>query len=112
MLNQLFSNLLSNSIRFQVPGRALKITVSHSVKKINQKEYDEIRFTDNGRGFENQYAQNIFKVFYRLQSNQEIEGTGVGLAICKKVMEMHNGHIYATGIPNEGATFYMQFPKN
>lgn len=114
-VKQLFTNIISNSIKFNHPERVLKIDISSNiVERSNEskknKKYLEITFQDNGIGFEPKYEQKIFQVFQRLHSKQEYSGTGIGLAICKKVMEKHKGTIKAFGKECHGATFKMYFP--
>ena len=67
-------------------------------------------FRDNGIGFEEQYSKMIFSLFQRLHGKQDYAGTGIGLALCKKIVENHNGVISATGEPGKGATFYVYLP--
>ncbi len=78
--------------------------------KIGAELYHKISIADNGIGFEPQYKDKIFEVFQRLHGKKEYSGTGVGLAICKKIMQYHNGFISAEGIPDKGAVFSMAFP--
>jgi light-regulated signal transduction histidine kinase (bacteriophytochrome) len=116
---QLFQNLLSNSLKFVRPDVQPVITI----KCTNATESDlkrfalpgtvkfyKISFTDNGIGFENEFAGKIFAIFQRLHGRSEYEGSGIGLAICKKIVEHHGGVIYATGVPDEGATFNILLP--
>jgi signal transduction histidine kinase len=70
----------------------------------------QISVCDNGIGFSQEHADNIFKTFTRLNSRDKYEGTGLGLAVCKKIAERHNGYIYATAKENEGACFNVLFP--
>ena len=74
--------------------------------------YIEIKFADNGIGFEQQFADQIFQLFERLHSLEEYEGTGVGLALCKKIVENHHGHIFAQSEENRGASFHVILPVN
>ena len=116
---QLVINLISNSIKYSKPGIApiIKITVEVTDgKSINdtraepQKKFYKISFIDNGVGFEQQYAENIFILFQRLHGRSEYTGTGIGLAICKKIVENHQGFITAEGKPNIGAAFHVFLP--
>ena len=104
-LGQVFQNILSNAIRYRKPDVRLRVDVHVT------READEwiIKIQDNGQGFEPAYAEGIFGMFKRLHG-REIAGTGMGLAICKRIVERHGGRIWAQGKPNEGATFYIAFP--
>lgn len=116
---QLFQNLVSNSLKFARAGVNLEIKVSHSyVSPADVQQYHlsrahrylKLDITDNGIGFDNQYANKIFSIFQRLHSRTEYEGTGIGLAICKKIAENHGGTIVANGQINKGATFSVIIP--
>jgi PAS domain S-box-containing protein len=118
---QLFQNLLSNSLKFSKKEIAPKITVEHKYLTAKQvkafdmivaNRYLQLKFTDNGIGFENEYSNKIFSIFKRLHSKSEYEGTGIGLSICKKIIENHNGVIFALGKPGVGATFTIILPIN
>lgn len=119
-MRQLFQNLISNSLKFTKEGIApmLSITmnkangVDHASKllPLANKEYCHIVLKDNGIGFSNEYAEKIFTLFQRLHTRNEYEGTGIGLAVCKKIVENHSGYIQATGIEGEGATFNIFIP--
>ena len=74
-------------------------------------DYWKITFSDNGIGFEQQYANKIFELFQRLHSKFEYEGTGIGLAICKKVVQNHQGSIFAKGRPGFGSSFEIYLPS-
>lgn len=72
--------------------------------------YIELLFSDNGIGIEQQYVEQIFQLFERLHTADAFEGTGVGLALCKKIVENHNGDIFAKSIKGKGASFYVVLP--
>jgi two-component system CheB/CheR fusion protein len=116
---QLIHNLISNSLKFSKPGRMTHIRVRERIikagkssnKKLSaKKNYLNIIFTDNGIGFKPEYEERIFEVFQRLHSFDEYNGTGIGLAICKRIAENHNGIITATGSENKGARFDIYLP--
>jgi PAS domain S-box-containing protein len=118
-IRQLFQNLLSNSLKFIRPGLQPVITISHTLMKADDvvhyqlapaNQYHKLEFRDNGIGFENEFAGKIFAIFQRLHGRSEYEGSGIGLAICKKIVEHHGGIIYANGVPDEGATFTIILP--
>lgn len=118
-MNQLFYNLISNSLKFARKDKSLVIHVSASQVSKNKKTelelteneiYYEIVFQDNGIGFSPEYAEQIFGLFKRLNDKQHYPGSGIGLALCKKVVENHNGKIYAKGNENTGASFYIYLP--
>jgi len=121
LMQQLFYNLFSNAIKFRKPSVDLVIDVkaermnpmdlSKFIKKGNGKNYYKITVQDNGIGFDDKYAEDIFRVFKRLHSYQEFEGTGVGLSICKKIIEKHNGFIKAESKIDDGATFIIGLPE-
>lgn len=115
---QLFQNLLSNSLKFVkqdvkpeifVNYRWLRYKDVEQYRLIRSRSYLEITFTDNGIGFDNMFAGKIFAIFQRLNQKAH-EGTGIGLAICKKIVENHGGVIFASGEPGNGATFTFIIP--
>ena len=116
---QLIYNLVSNSIRFSRPHIPLHIKITGGINKGETFNYNKLhsdttyyhmRIADNGIGFEQKYVEKIFQVFQRLHGRSEYAGTGIGLAIVKKIVENHNGFITATGEQNKGATFDIYIP--
>jgi PAS domain S-box-containing protein len=105
-MRQLFLNLLSNALKFRRPDTPPVVTVSGR----SRGTMAEIVVSDNGIGFEPEYRERIFEVFQRLHGRQEYEGTGIGLAICRKIVERHDGTIVAEGEPGAGATFTFTLP--
>jgi signal transduction histidine kinase len=120
-MQQLFQNLISNSLKFCKEDGFPEISIySETVKgstilnkdeKQKSKFYHQIHIKDNGIGFDPKYSEDIFVVFKRLHSYHEFEGTGIGLSICKKIVEKHQGYITAEGKPNEGAHFTISLPQ-
>jgi len=105
-LAQLFQNLLGNALKF----RSASVPRIH-VSSLEKKEEWEIVVADNGIGIEAQYFERIFMVFQRLHNKGEYPGTGIGLAICKKVVERHGGRIWVESKPGEGSAFHFTLPK-
>jgi two-component system, chemotaxis family, CheB/CheR fusion protein len=116
---QLFHNLISNSLKFSKPGVRPLITIY--VRPVSSKEYKLLKlvpakkylhiiYSDNGIGFNPKYKDRIFEVFQRLHSVDEYKGTGIGLAICKRIVENHKGIITADGQPGKGARFDIYIP--
>ncbi len=119
-LRQLFTNLIQNSIKFRKLDRSPIIRISaalankEEIKKHKlkpSKSYIKIEFEDNGIGFEKEYSDKIFNVFQRLNAKAEYKGSGIGLSICRKIVENHKGCIFAEGILNEGAKFTVLIPE-
>jgi len=120
-MKQLFDNLLNNSIKFRKAGVPPVISISCLQLSGLQKEqhhldagntWFRIDFADNGIGFEPEYNERIFQIFQRLHGKSEFPGSGIGLAICKKIIDQHKGLIYATGRPDNGATFTIILPEH
>lgn len=112
---QLFQNLVLNSLKFRREGVTPRITISGIPERADEPsqsgQLHEIILEDNGMGFEAEFADRIFQPFQRLNPRHEYEGTGIGLTICRKIVERHDGTIHAEGRPGEGARFVMRFPK-
>jgi signal transduction histidine kinase len=106
-LVQLFQNLLSNALKF-TDEKKPEVTVRSS----SDNESITIVVTDNGIGIPAEHLEKIFGVFKRLHFPTQYPGTGVGLAICKKVTERHNGKIWAESLPGQGASFHITIPAN
>ena len=115
--HQLFTNLISNGIKYSQQGIPPIIKISSGMSSMNETDtkgsnglYHTITFADNGIGFKQVYAEKIFGLFQRLHPRHEFEGTGIGLAICKKIMQNHDGFIRAKGEPGKGAEFTISLP--
>lgn len=106
-LAQLFENLIGNSLKYARPG--IEPVISLSVVP-NTGNNLVLKLTDNGIGFENEFAERIFGLFQRLHNKNEYDGTGIGLALCRKITDLHNGSINAEGVPGIGATFTVTLP--
>ncbi len=115
-MRQLLQNLIGNALKFRAPDRPLIVRVS--ARLIDQQgdgaEADtplyELTVADNGIGFEEKYAERIFGIFQRLHGRNQYEGTGIGLAICRKIAERHHGTIHGVGDPGQGAAFVVTIP--
>jgi PAS domain S-box-containing protein len=114
---QVFQNIISNSIKYRKPDIQPHIDISYhfvEAKKVpelrGKGKYLKLSIKDNGIGFDPQFERKIFEIFQRLHGKSEYSGTGVGLAICKKIVQNHNGHINAIGEPGKGATFNIYIP--
>lgn len=117
LLTQLFQNLIGNSIKYNRPDVKLVISISSRIVERSmdgqnspKTSYCEITLHDNGIGFEQEYAKSIFEPFKRLHTQTEFEGSGLGLATCRKIVERHGGTIRAEGQPNKGAAFIIELP--
>lgn len=118
-LQQLFINLIGNSLKFSdkqpvitITGSVLLPSETLSYPELHERgPYVKLEFSDNGIGFEQQFAEKIFTIFQRLNEKKLYAGTGIGLALCKKIVENHHGVIRAIGKPNEGSTFIVILPQ-
>lgn len=118
-IRQLFLNLISNAIKFTKEDVAPVIEIKSEILKgesmgysnLNpDKDYCLMTIKDNGIGFDDQYSDKIFELFQRLHTRTEYQGTGIGLAVCKKIVEKHNGQIHVSSKLNEGTVFTLIFP--
>ena len=115
-MRQLFQNLIGNAIKFR--RKEVDPIVRISAELTDGADLPQpgpavtIRIADNGIGFDPQFKEQIFVIFQRLHSRTEYEGTGIGLATCRKIVERHMGMIDAIGVPGEGSTFVITFPLN
>lgn len=116
---QLLHNLIGNSLKFANPGRPPVITINSSIKPGKElplaglekdRKYCHISVQDNGIGFDPTFSEQIFGLFQRLHGKSEYPGTGIGLSICKKIIENHHGVMTAEGEPGKGAKFHIYIP--
>jgi PAS domain S-box-containing protein len=118
-MTQLFNNLIGNSLKFTTPGLPPVISISSSQiteaeiekhKLVKGPQYVKLIFSDNGIGFSQEYAEQIFEIFQRLNGLEEYPGTGIGLALCKKIISNHKGTVHAESSLGMGATFHIIIP--
>ena len=119
-MNQLLYNLLGNALKFsredvkpviRITSRMLGDEEVGEFPMLNKAwHYREIIVSDNGIGFDQQFANQVFVIFQRLNSNAKFEGTGIGLALCKKIVEHHNGEIFAMSREGEGSAYHIILP--
>ena len=117
-LQQLIQNIVSNAIKFRDPQRPLKIAirsdwVSNMIEKQDAQQqalFCRIAISDNGIGFDEHYKDKIFEVFQRLHGRGQYEGTGIGLAICRKIVDRHRGKLEVTSQEGFGTTFHIDLP--
>ncbi|WP_367388602.1 ATP-binding protein [Lewinella sp. LCG006] len=106
-LKQLLQNLIENGLKFCLPEQQPEVVLTVT----NSPEEWQFSVKDNGIGIEEEFLSNIFLIFKRLHSQKEYEGTGIGLALCKKLVEQHEGRIWVHSTPGKGSTFYFTVPK-
>jgi signal transduction histidine kinase len=118
-MQQVFNNILGNSMKYSIEGKPVHIRITVEKMKAGEmvantdlREGWHISIEDNGIGFEQQYAKRIFEPFQRLHGKMDYPGTGIGLAICKKIVRYHRGVIEATGFPGKGSRFDIYLPAN
>jgi signal transduction histidine kinase len=111
-MRQLLQNLLANALKFQRPGEAPRIRLDSHIESNSGTGNGrcQIRVQDNGIGFDEKYLDRLFKPFQRLHGQSAYEGTGIGLAICKKIAERHGGSITARSVPGQGTCFLVELP--
>jgi PAS domain S-box-containing protein len=123
-IRQLLQNLIGNALKFQPPGNQPRVSLSARIiteagepndysgntRWLTKRELCELTVSDNGIGFDEAYVKRLFVVFQRLHSQSEYEGTGIGLAVCRKIVTRHGGSITARSKPGEGATFIVLLP--
>jgi light-regulated signal transduction histidine kinase (bacteriophytochrome) len=117
LMKPLFHNLIGNALKYCKKDLEPVIKITHDMSNpLNGKSkelkdrYCKILIQDNGIGFDQKYAEEIFGMFKRLHHNTEFQGTGIGLALCKKIVEQHKGYISARSKVNEGSTFIISLP--
>jgi hypothetical protein len=104
-MTHLLQNLIANAVKFHGPRHP-----EVSIGARRQEHAWEIYVRDNGIGIESQYFERIFMIFQRLHTRTQYKGTGIGLAVCKKIVERHGGKIWVESVPGEGSTFYFTIP--
>jgi light-regulated signal transduction histidine kinase (bacteriophytochrome) len=120
-MNQLFYNIISNALKFTTTKRQPTITIrevpfaDRIFKRFpsfeNVTDYVCIECLDNGIGFDEKYSEQIFAMFQRLHNRVDFKGSGIGLALCKKIASNHHGQIFATSTEGEGSAFYIILPR-
>ncbi len=120
-MRQLFTNLFTNAIKFKLPEKSPEITIkSEKINDAEKTRYNidaagdvyKITVRDEGIGFEQEYATKIFQIFQRLHGKTEYPGSGIGLAICKKIVENHHGEILANSEQEKGTEFIILLPQS
>ena len=118
-MRQLMDNLITNSLKYRHPDRPAEIRITHKIvtdptikEGDHQRLFHCISVTDNGIGFDQQHAEKVFDIFQRLHNEGGTRGSGIGLAICKKIIQNHKGMIMASGVADEGARFDIYLPLN
>ncbi len=107
LLRVVFQNLINNALKFVAPG----ITPQIHIDYVEDGNFHVFKLKDNGIGIESEYLDKVFLMFERLNASHQYEGSGIGLATCKKIMLMHKGHIQIESEPNVGSVFILSLPK-
>jgi signal transduction histidine kinase len=110
-LVQLFQNLIDNAIKFHGPEPPVIRITADAETLVPSVPFVTISVTDNGIGIDPKHKERIFRLFQRLHTEQEYPGTGIGLAVCKKIVERHGGTIHVESEPGKGSTFVFTLPK-
>ncbi len=119
LLQQLFQNLIDNALKFRQQNLAPVVAIEggscagntlRHPDALPDRDYMWVRFTDNGSGFEDKYAARIFELFERLHPSGEFAGNGIGLSLCRRIMELHHGFIQTQSIVGKGSSFTCYFP--
>ena len=105
-LDRLFQNLIGNGLKYRRPGVAPHVQVS--AQRVGASWQFEVK--DNGTGIEREYFDRIFEIFQRLTTDTAVEGTGIGLAVCKKIVDNHEGQLWVASTPGLGSTFTFTLP--
>jgi light-regulated signal transduction histidine kinase (bacteriophytochrome) len=108
MIRQVWINLLGNAIKYSAKKMQPEIEIGYKEEETGITYY----IRDNGAGFNMAYSNKLFGVFQRLHSQEEFTGTGVGLALVKRIIDKHNGKVWAEAAEGRGATFYFRLPKS
>ena len=118
-MRQLFQNLIANALKFQRDGEVPEVVISGRIFDVAEHlvpgaapgdQVCQIRVADNGIGFEAKFAEQIFVIFQRLHTRDEYSGTGIGLAVCRKITDRHGGTIMAKSAQGQGASFIITLP--
>ena len=106
-ISQLLQNLIGNALKFQKPGAVPEVVI-----RTSQSSNDMVRVEihDNGIGIEEEYCEDIFTMFKRMHPREEYEGAGIGLSICRKIVERHGGEIGVSSTPGSGSVFWFTIP--
>ena len=110
LIRPLFYNLIGNAIKYAKPNTPPVVKIYSDFNGTGKDKYCRIFFRDNGIGFDQKYTNQIFEIFTRLHGKSEFEGSGIGLALCKRIVEKHEGFISAISTPGEGSTFIVSLP--